>query len=427
MKKSFYLLLLVLAAGCAGTLDTGEPTPQEDPGPLSLPGLARVFASLPMGEEQLREVADAVSLSSGNGYDEEYTMDLLLTNPGAGVGPATKAPARYSRPLREMLLHYFLENPATRSDAGDIMEALSLSGYQLYWPYSEDWDGETYPIITYDPGFGAESNWGYELAPGPDGAFIADTVYVDEALAKLRPVWVINNNSDSAFTPLELFLPQQQGSPQSQQQLLPLCPPQNQQLGQQQLRPLCPPQNQQQGQQQLRPLCPPQASPRQSGPQPAAKNRTLMLRSFQMLRNYDSWFGGASEFWVKCGSVEGFTASSEAELKLFSPSVTDLVIVVKRKYVGQVMPYEAVLVADFTSQMEKLVFMITEDDGGTRTSWKCDATVKIQSKSYGFTVELPLNEKDDIVWRGQIPVSFFQKEDIVKGRFGDVVCTFELE
>ena len=411
MKKSFYLLLLVLAAGCAGTLDTGEPTPQEDPGPLSLPGLARVFASLPMGEEQLREVADAVSLSSGNGYDEEYTMDLLLTNPGAGVGPATKAPARYSRPLREMLLHYFLENPATRSDAGDIMEALSLSGYQLYWPYSEDWDGETYPIITYDPGFGAESNWGYELAPGPDGAFIADTVYVDEALAKLRPVWVINNNSDSAFTPLELFLPQQQGSPQSQQQL----------------RPLCPPQNQQQGQQQLRPLCPPQASPRQSGPQPAAKNRTLMLRSFQMLRNYDSWFGGASEFWVKCGSVEGFTASSEAELKLFSPSVTDLVIVVKRKYVGQVMPYEAVLVADFTSQMEKLVFMITEDDGGTRTSWKCDATVKIQSKSYGFTVELPLNEKDDIVWRGQIPVSFFQKEDIVKGRFGDVVCTFELE
>ena len=435
MKKSFYLLLLVLAAGCAGTLDTGEPTPQEDPGPLSLPGLARVFASLPMGEEQLREVADAVSLSSGNGYDEEYTMDLLLTNPGAGVGPATKAPARYSRPLREMLLHYFLENPATRSDAGDIMEALSLSGYQLYWPYSEDWDGETYPIITYDPGFGAESNWGYELAPGPDGAFIADTVYVDEALAKLRPVWVINNNSDSAFTPLELFLPQQQGSPQSQQLLRPLCPPQNQQLGQQQLRPLCPPQSLSKMPQTLSQSVPqlsprqdsPQLSPRQSGPQPAAKNRTLMLRSFQMLRNYDSWFGGASEFWVKCGSVEGFTASSEAELKLFSPSITDLVIVVKRKYVGQVMPYEAVLVADFTSQMEKLVFMITEDDGGTRTSWKCDATVKIQSKSYGFTVELPLNEKDDIVWRGQIPVSFFQKEDIVKGRFGDVVCTFELE
>ena len=435
MKKSFYLLLLALAAGCAGTLDTGEPTPQEDPGPLSLPGLARVFASLPMGEEQLREVADAVSLSSGNGYDEEYTMDLLLTNPGAGVGPATKAPARYSRPLREMLLHYFLENPATRSDAGDILEALSLSGYQLYWPYSEDWDGETYPIITYDPGFGAESNWGYELAPGPDGAFIADTVYVDEALAKLRPVWVINNNSDSAFTPLELFLPQQQGSPQSQQLLRPLCPPQNQQLGQQQLRPLCPPQSLSKMPQTLSQSVPqlsprqdsPQLSPRQSGPQPAAKNRTLMLRSFQMLRNYDSWFGGASEFWVKCGSVEGFTASSEAELKLFSPSITDLVIVVKRKYVGQVMPYEAVLVADFTSQMEKLVFMITEDDGGTRTSWKCDATVKIQSKSYGFTVELPLNEKDDIVWRGQIPVSFFQKEDIVKGRFGDVVCTFELE
>ena len=152
-----------------------------------------------------------------------------------------------------------------------------------------------------------------------------------------------------------------------------------------------------------------------------------MLKSFKMLRNYDSWFGGASEFWIKCGSVEGFTASTEAELKLYYPSVTDFMIVVKRKYVGKELPFEAIMVTDFTNQLEKLAFLIVEDDGGTRANWKCSAVVKVQSKSYGVEMDIPYNEKDDIVWRGQLSAAFFEEADTVTGRFGDVVCTFELE
>ena len=372
MKKSLLIALLLLVA-CNGTIPVPE-LPPEAPEPFEMTpaGIARMFAQLPMTPEQLREVADAVGGSSTNGYDEEYTLGLMVSSPGAGVGPETKSGSSYKKPLREMIRDWLGEHPATRGEVEDIMDELAESGFQLYWPYSEDWDGTSYPVITYDPGWGAESNWGYELAPGPEGAVIVDTLLVDEALAMKRPVWVINSNSDAGFTPLELFA-------------------------------------------------------RQSRAAPAAKQRKLMLRSFQMLRNYDSWFGGASEFWVKIGAVEGFTASTEAELKLFSPTVTDFMIIVKRKYVGKVMPYEAIMVADFTSQMDKLAFLLVEDDGGTRTGWKCDATVKIQSKAYGFTVDLPYNEKDDIVWRGQLPVSFFQEEDIVKGRFGDVVLAFELQ
>ena len=304
-------------------------------------GIARMLAQLPMGPGQLQEVADAVGGSSSNGYDEEYTMNLLVSAPGAGVGPQTRAQNSYDKPLRDMIRDWLGDHPSTRGDVEDIMSMLEESGFQIYWPYSEDWDKTSYPVITYDPGWGAESNWGYELAPGPEGAVIADTLLVDEALAKKRPVWVVNSNSDSGFTPLELFAPKAADSPEVQT---------------------------------------------------SAKNRKLMLRSFQMLRNYDSWFGGASEFWIKCGAVEGFTASTEAELKLYSPSVTDFMIIVKRKYVGKVMPYEAILVADYTGQMDKLAFLVTEDDGGTRTTWKCDATVKIQSKAYGFTLYIPYTE-----------------------------------
>ena len=379
MKNRLFFLLLPLACICCRGPVVGDPEPPSgeiEPFEVTSASLARLFASLPMGPEQLREVWDAVGRSSGSGYDEEYTLGCLVSEPGSGVGPASRAPeGAYALPLREMIRAKLAEMHPTRSGVDDIMDMLAESGYQVYWPYSEEWDGITYPIITYDPGFGAESNYGYELEPGEEGARVAATVYVDEAMAKSRPVWVINSNSDSAFTPLELF--------------------------------------------------------RRSGDNaeaaPSSRQRRLILKSFKMLRNYDSWFGGASEFWVKCGSVSGFTASTEAELKLFSPSITDFMIVVRRRYLGKELPYEAIIVTDFTQQLDKLAFLVTEDDGGTHTNWKCEAAVKIQSKSYGVSLDIPYNDKDDIVWRGQLSARFFEEEDVVTGRFGDVVISFELE
>ena len=374
MKRFALIIFSVTLFSCVSPVEPVVEPARDDGGfELSARGLARMFASLPMEPSHLREVYDAVARSSGNGYDEEYTLDSLVMRPGAGMGPGTKS-AVPQRPLRELVKEYLEEHAPTRAGVEDIMHLLADSGYQLYWPYSEDWDGETYPVVTFDPGFGAESNYGFELAPGPEGAVIVDTLDVDEAMARRRPVWVINSNSDAAFTPLELF---------SRKEI--------------------------------------------SRPSPSSRPRRLMLRSFRMLRNYDSWFGGASEFWVRCGSVDGFTASTDAELKLYTPSVTDFMIVVKRRNVDKEIPYQAILVTDFTNQLDKLAFLIVEDDGGTRTNWRCQASVKIQSKSYGFDIDIPYNEKDDVVWRGQISARFFEEQDVVVGRFGDVICSFELD
>ncbi|MBO4475094.1 MAG: hypothetical protein J5737_00005, partial [Bacteroidales bacterium] len=203
--KRFAILLAFLTLFSCVEVETNTIEPADEPGfELSARGLARMFASLPMEPSHLREVYDAVGRSSGNGYDEEYTLDSLLMCPGAGVGPGTRADTG-ARPLRDLVCDYLSGHAATRAGVDDIVHLLADSGYQLYWPYSEDWDGETYPVITFDPGFGAESNYGYELAPGDGGAVIVDTLDVDEAMAMRRPVWVVNSNSDAAFTPLELF------------------------------------------------------------------------------------------------------------------------------------------------------------------------------------------------------------------------------
>ena len=247
----------------------------------------------------------------------------------------------------------------------------------------EDWDGETLPIITYDPGYGAETNMGYVLEYGPEGAEVVDSVLVDEALAMTRPVWVINRNDDAGFTPLEMFL--KSGTDASSEY-----------------------------------------APAVSIVGGEDESRMLLVKSFQMLRNYDSWFGGASEFFVKCGAVDGFKASTDEELRLYTPSVTDFMVVVKRRQLGKTIPLDALLLTSLTPQMENVAFLIIEDDGGKTTSWKCSAVVKYNSKSYGFEINIPYKDRDDIVWRGQLSSSFFEGKDEVSGRFGDVVVTFAL-
>ena len=384
MRNSILCLAAFLLAACSR--DAGSPVPA--PPVTTLAEVAEIMSELPYEREHLLEVYDAVGSSSGNGYDEEYMMADLFESPGAGVGDeraGTRA-ASYSRPIRDLFAERLASRLATRSGASGVEEyigALSASDIQIYWPYSEDWDGETLPIITYDPGYGAETNMGYVLEYGPEGAEVVDSVLVDEALAMTRPVWVINRNDDAGFTPLEMFL--KSGVDAS-----------------------------------------PEYAPAVSIVGGEDESRMLLVKSFQMLRNYDSWFGGASEFFVKCGAVDGFKASTDEELRLYTPSVTDFMVVVKRRQLGKTIPLDALLLTSLTPQMENVAFLIIEDDGGKTTSWKCSAVVKYNSKSYGFEINIPYKDRDDIVWRGQLSSSFFEGKDEVSGRFGDVVVTFAL-
>ncbi|MBP5382763.1 MAG: hypothetical protein J6Y45_05365, partial [Bacteroidales bacterium] len=185
--------LFVLAA----CVERESPDSQPLPDDFTPPGLAKMFSNLPLESVHLQEVYNAVGHSSGNGYDEEYTLGCLIDSPGSGVGdsPASKAAAAkaYDTPLRELLRDYLASRPLTRGNSPDkLLRLLSKTDFQLYWPYSDQWDGKTFPVITFDPGSGAETNYGYRISIGNDGQRIIDSVFVDEALAAEVPVWVFN-------------------------------------------------------------------------------------------------------------------------------------------------------------------------------------------------------------------------------------------
>ena len=406
--------LAFLASACRGS-DVVEPQSPESG--FSLEEFAGILSALPMDRSHLGEVFDAVCASSENGYDEEYMLADLVGSPGAGVGDGvfrSKAAPRYDRPLRDLLSDYFEANPSavpTRAGSSEsCLRMLEESDMQIYWPYSEDWDGESFPIITFDPGDGSEYNYGYQAVRGEDGSVEIQSVYVDEQVAMSRPVWVINNNDDSHLVPVQsAFL---DGAGAAALRADASSPEVQASSGVQALIP------------GVRTAIADAAASVQGSDGDVPGDR-LYIRSLKMLRNYDSWFGGASEFVIKCGAVDGFRATSEEDLSKYRPSVTDCVVVVKRRQLGMSVPLGILLLTDYTPQMENIAFLVTEDDGGKVENWKCEATVKWQSKSYGFTLNIPYRDRDDIVWRGQLSRSFFERGSIVTDRFGDVEITFE--
>lgn len=382
------LIFLFCLAGCEELDDEVK----ESQNRLTKATVAKVLSSVPIGQGQMKEVRDAVTASSENGYDEEYLMRDLFSRPGTGVGNerATKSVAReYEVPLRNLIENRVKNlTKSTSSESSGLdglgpeewLRELENSDMQIYWPYSEEWNGKDFPTITYDPDNGSDVNIGWRITD--EGV---EEVMVDEDYALEHPVWVVNSNEDSCHLTLELL--RQENSEIGEGGEIIVNPSTKVVLE--------------------TPL------------------KTLMLKEFKMKEHYDSWFRGASEFFLKLGSVEDFTASTEAELKLYSPSITDFMVVVKRKEKGKSKLINTILVSEWSEQLTSCAFMIVEDDGGTRTSWKCEAVVKYNSKSYGFNLDIPFNSRDDIIWRGELSARYIETYETEPNNFGNLELIFE--
>ena len=362
---------------------------------VRLEEVAEILSMLPLETAQLNEVYEAVTSSSDNGYDEEYTMKNLFQRPGAGVGDIdVRSSGSYQEPLRDLIEDYLysmqnVKSTSPEKDPEEFLSALMESDVQIYWPFSEEWDGETMPVITYDPEDGSEVNVGYRLCVDDDGFRRVEEVIVDEAMADEVPVWVVNRNSDAGFTTLEMLRREDPEWGEGGGNII------------------------------VRPKTDPDVK---SG----VSYKVLVLRDFKVNRNYDTWFAGASEFFVKIGYLEDFTAMTEAEMRLYNPMITDFMIVVRRSQVGVPQNFNAVLMTDWSEDIEWCAFQITEDDGGTRTEWSTKAKVFVEGKSYGFEINIPLNSRDDVVWRGRLDYKWFDQLSGTSGSFGDVELVFEV-
>ena len=230
---------------------------------VELSEVAQVFAGIPLQHDHLLEVHDAVSASTVNGYDEEYTMKLLFESPGSGVGDAdqTKSADKYQKPLRSLIQEHLLSTKASGGfpDPQRWLDELVRSDIQIYWPYSDSWDRSSLPIITFDPEDDSDANIGYRLSIDQEGNRSVEEIVVDEQIARTSPVWVINRNSDAAYKTLEMLRKEDPNWGEGGGTII------------------------------VQPS---------SVPRTKASSKALVLKEFKMNRNYDCWFAGASEFFV---------------------------------------------------------------------------------------------------------------------------------
>ena len=379
--------ILLMSVSCeketAGVWPDGRPS--YDDGILE--EVAVFLSDVVSDSEVLDEVHSAVTESYECGYDEEYLFSNVVNCPGRGTGfRSVKAEGGYGEGALFRSLVSTLDGrtgfPGVHvKSAGTgkaFLDSLASSDIQIYWPYSENWDGASLPVVTFDHGLDKDWNYGFILRKDASGEKVVSRVWVDEAYAKEHPVWVVNLNKDRSYVPLK----------------------------------------------------PSRYVPKDDGGNLQTKTGetiySLVLRSFTALKNYDCWLAGASEYFIKVGAVENFTASTEAEMELFSPTITDFYIVVRRGEVGEPKEVNTIMVSDWTLQMSSIAFMIIEDDGGKQTSWDTEIIVKVNSKSYGITMSIPLNTRDDIVWRGSLSSRYLFATDASHTKFNDVLLDIEI-
>ena len=125
MKEKKLCLLFLLAAGLSSCeVIDNDPDKhvqeKEDSTYIQLSSVAEILSEIPLGRIHLQEVHSAVSSSSGNGYDEEYTMRNLFTDPGSGVGDdKTRVRTKtFTNPLRDLIKDHVYSMASTKADDG---------------------------------------------------------------------------------------------------------------------------------------------------------------------------------------------------------------------------------------------------------------------------------------------------------------------
>jgi hypothetical protein len=190
-------------------------------------------------------------------------MRNLFISPGSGVGDSpTRGQTDYPEPLRDLIEDYvYSTKSAAQMDPDEFISALAESDIQIYWPFSENWDGETMPVVTFDPEDGSDVNTGYRLKVDDDGFRHVEEVVVDEEMAAQVPVWVVNRNSDAGYATIEMLRREDPDWGTGGGNII--------------------------------------VRPREAvRTRSEGSCKTLVLRDFQMNRNFDTWFAGASEFFV---------------------------------------------------------------------------------------------------------------------------------
>ena len=191
MKTRFTIIALALIStlACEKTTDNlnlvEEPTFYIEESELN--DVALMLTEIGLDNDLCNEVHASVSVAIDKGFDEDLYFRELWMNP-----EDVKVKSYNSGSiLKERVEEYFMRNPSTKNTEGNF---LKNSNIKIYWPYSENWDGKTTPVIAPVPiGQECDTLYGYKIISKFGEDLKLDTVLIDDDYAYEHPVWIVNH------------------------------------------------------------------------------------------------------------------------------------------------------------------------------------------------------------------------------------------
>ncbi|MDY3944152.1 MAG: hypothetical protein SOY99_08005 [Alloprevotella sp.] len=378
---------------------------ENSPATLEKKALALYLSELPLTKSNYEEVFNAVNIATEEGLEEAYYFSEILAEAPQrnkivmakqikGKGKSLGQLMKTSSILKEASAKRINSYGAKERKPFIDLERIENSDLQIYWPYSEDWDGHTIPAITFTP---EDPNQEWNYAFKKNGEHI-DTIIVDEEYMMKHPVWIINN-SDNKYEDLpcfskgeniknNTFYVRRKNSSNSNAELV------------------------------------------NSAPQ---KVYTVFLGKFMAAHQYDKIWAGGSEFIIQMGAVPHFNIVSVENLSSISPHVATFKINRSRKDIRKRRWIERndLLIADWHDSSSDATFMIHEEDQGEDKYWETSVPIKLPTgETASFSIKLKHKTHDDMVYRTIISRNFIfstnnrQDNKWVEHRGGDVYWTF---
>ena len=145
-----------------------------------------ILMNIEIDNSLCQEVFVSVNESINKGLDENLLLRELWMEE-ADVKVKSYNPESI---LKQRIEEYLHDRLQTKSDTYQFMD----SNIQIYWPYSENWDGETRPVIAPATSMPQDTLIGYRISRDKINGnhHIVDTLLVDDEFAYKNPVWIIN-------------------------------------------------------------------------------------------------------------------------------------------------------------------------------------------------------------------------------------------
>ena len=190
MKKIAKILMMLAFLFCAvscNSIDKSEfDISQETKGSDQRENIARVIASMNIDNAEVSKIHAGVLKALDEGLHETYFMKELMCEDSKIVKGENQT---------SVFIEYIeklVKNDDSLNQLLDYYnEGNNANILQIYWPFSENWDGKTKPVISFLPEDKTQAtNKAYYMENGE-----LKSVEIDRNYAMLHPVWIINESS----------------------------------------------------------------------------------------------------------------------------------------------------------------------------------------------------------------------------------------